>query len=80
MTKDQIDNIFTYHPPFGSQTTRYELLREVARTLAYRINTSCPESPQKFLALTAVQQAVMWANAAIACNEQPPISETVAPR
>lgn len=67
-----IENTFTYHRPFGTQPERYEHLRTVAKGLATAIMLHCPESREKSLALTAVQQAVMWANASIACNERPP--------
>lgn len=65
-----IDNIFTYHKPFGSQPSRYEQIRETAKELAAMILDACPESREKSLALTNVQQAVMWANASIAINEK----------
>lgn len=70
MTKEQIDNTFTYHKSFGSQTERYEELRLIARDLAHNINRHCPESREKSLALTNLQQAIMWANASIAINEK----------
>ena len=70
MDVHQIANIFTYHKPFGDQPARYELLREEAGKLATLINELCPESREKSLALTTIQQAIMWANAAIAINER----------
>lgn len=70
MTKDQIDNIFTYHKPFGTQGERYETLRTTAKVLADIINSSCPESREKSLAITSLQQTIMWANASIAINEK----------
>jgi hypothetical protein len=69
MDDKQIDNIFTYHSPSGNQPKRYEILRDTARELAYLINTSCPESREKSLAITSLQQTIMWANASIAINE-----------
>ena len=69
MTTEQINNTFTYHRPFGDQAERYERLRERAKSLASEIQTDCPESREKALALTNLQQAVMWANASIAINE-----------
>ena len=69
MTGKQIDNIFTYHRPFGTQTQRYEDLRNEARGLARTIQAACPESQEKALAITNLQQAIMWANASIAINE-----------
>lgn len=68
-TAEQIDNNFKYHPPKEGQTERYELLRGVAKNLARAINSNCPDSREKSLALTNLEDAVMWANAAIARNE-----------
>jgi hypothetical protein len=65
----RIENIFTYHKPFGTQPQRYEDLRATAKFLALAIQRLCPESREKSLALTNLQQAVMWANSAIAINE-----------
>ena len=72
MTNEQIQNTFTYHKPFGDQTQRYEQIRADAKVLALTIQECCPESREKSLALTNLQQAVMWANAAIAINEKEP--------
>jgi hypothetical protein len=69
MTDEQIDNTFTYHAPFGNQTQRYLVLRDAGRFLAMEVQRACPESREKSLALTYIQQSIMWANAAIACNE-----------
>lgn len=74
MNDDQIKNIFSYHRPFGNQSERYEDFRATAREFALLLNRDCPESREKSLALTNLQQAVMWANAAIAINEvEPPV-------
>lgn len=69
MTLEAIDNTFTYHKPTGTQPERYEKLRSEAKNLALLIEKSCPESREKSLALTNLQQAIMWANASIAINE-----------
>ncbi len=65
-----VENVFTYHRPFGSQPQRYEILRAQARAIASYIDKSCPDSREKSLALTNLQQAIMWANASIAINEK----------
>jgi hypothetical protein len=70
MTEEQIESIFTYRPPFGDQPVRYQLIRKSAKQLAQLINEACPESREKSLAITTLQQTVMWANAAIAINEK----------
>lgn len=69
MEKTDLDNRFTYHPPKGDQTDRYSDLRQTAREFAALINAYCPESREKSLAITHLEEAVMWANASIARNE-----------
>lgn len=75
MTNEQIEDTFTYHPPFGTQEIRYRGLRREARGLANLIESYCPDSREKSLAFTNLQQAIMWANAAIAINEKPVASD-----
>lgn len=70
MTIEQIKDIFTYHRPFGDQPKKYEQLRDEAKILAILIQELCPESREKSLAITNLQQAIMWANASIAINEK----------
>lgn len=67
--QEQIENIFTYHSPFGNQPQRYEGLRAEAKTLALMIEEFCPDSREKSIAMTSLQQTTMWANASIAINE-----------
>lgn len=70
MTKtEQIENSFTYHPPKDDQAQRYEMMRNSAKNLAHHILASTPESREQSLALTKLEEVVMWANASIARNE-----------
>jgi hypothetical protein len=64
-----VQNTFTYHAPKGDQPARYEAIRAQARELATLIKASTPASREQAVALTNLQQAIMWANAAIAINE-----------
>ena len=64
-----LESRFTYHPPKGDQTDRYQMIRSSALTLAMLIDGAAPKSREKSLALTKLEEAVMWANAAIARNE-----------
>ena len=66
-----IENRFTYHAPFGDQTERYQGIRDLAKKLAYMILEKTPDSREQSLALTNLEQAMFWANAAIARNENP---------
>lgn len=69
MTDDQIRNTFTYHAPTASQVARYQNLRDKAMELGLMINRYCPESREKSIALTKLQEAVQMANAAIAITD-----------
>lgn len=69
MTKEQLENSFTYHAPKGDQQERYVLLRDSAKKLGELILATVPESREKSLAFTKLEEVVMWANKAIACNE-----------
>jgi hypothetical protein len=64
-----LENIYTYHSPRGDQPERYVKIRSEAKNLAQVILDSVPESRERSLALTNLEQAVFWANAAIARNE-----------
>ena len=69
ISQTDLENRFTYHKPFGSQPERYERLRAQARELAYEIVRCTPESREQSLAVTHLEEAIFWANAAIARNE-----------
>lgn len=64
-----IDQIFDHHPPRNENTANLHaaLRREVKTTAAFFI-AELPDSPEKILALRKLQEALMWGNAAIACN------------
>lgn len=64
-------NDFTYHPARGDQVERYGIIRAKAKELALLIADCAPISREQSLALTSLEDAVMWANAAIARNEKP---------
>ncbi len=65
----KIENNFKYHPPTGqAQVEKYEFLRSEFKALAHEVDAKCPMSREKSLAMTALEEASMWANAAIARN------------
>lgn len=68
-TAERIENAFTYHPPKDDQTERYVIIREEAKLLLKCILSYTPESREQSLAWTKIEEAVFWANAAIARNE-----------
>lgn len=62
----EIETRFTYHPPKEGQPEKYTQLRNLAKGLARCIDDTCPDSREKSLAITKLEETVMWANAAIA--------------
>jgi hypothetical protein len=69
ITPEELETRFTYHPPKGNQPERYQQLRDAAGTMAGFIVAMTPESREQSLALTALEEAAFWANAAIARRE-----------
>ncbi|MFO0383256.1 MAG: hypothetical protein ACK506_16255 [Pirellula sp.] len=69
--KDDIEHRFTYHPPSGNQAERYQHIRDKAKEFAYLMDQFCPASREQENALTYLEHAVFWANAAIARHERP---------
>lgn len=66
---DRLNNDYTYHKPTPEQAERYGELREEFRRLAMFIATTCPDSRERSLAFTYLEQACFSANASIARNE-----------
>lgn len=69
MTKEEIDNTFSYHSPKNDQPERYERIRAKAKELAEVIVGSTPKCADQTAAIRKLREAVMTANAAIAINE-----------
>lgn len=64
-----LDEWFTHHAPKGDQAGRYGEIRNAGRAFADLVNALCPDGPDKTTAVRTIREAVMWANAAIACGE-----------
>jgi hypothetical protein len=69
MDSQELTKRFTYHAPKGDQTERYGYIRNGFAALAFMLDDKCPDSRELSLAMTHLEQACMWANAAIARNE-----------
>jgi hypothetical protein len=67
---EDLDERFDHHPPKDAATVeRHELVRRLVKELAYTFNQTVPTSRELAFALTALEQAMMWANAGIARNQ-----------
>lgn len=64
--ENEIDIRFKYHKPTEGQPEKYQRIRSLAKEFAELVQDECPESREKSLAMTKLEESVMWANAAVA--------------
>lgn len=63
-----IDNRFEYHPATPETGPRHDQVRTEHLLLARWVATHVPAGRHQSLALTALQESMMWCNAAVACD------------
>ncbi|MDG3012450.1 hypothetical protein G4X40_20120 [Rhodococcus sp. D2-41] len=65
-----IENRFDFHPAAtADRRAAHESIREGCKALALFLEAKVPVGREKALALTKVEEAMYWANAAIARQE-----------
>ena len=69
MDQFELENRFTYYPPKNDQAERYEKIRAGALGFAIFLNSMCPDSREKNIVMTKLDELMMFANASIARNE-----------
>jgi len=60
ITSTDIDHRFNYHPATN------EAIRAHCKAMAHVINSTVADSREKALAITKLEETMMWANAAVA--------------
>ncbi len=65
----RIDNNFEYHTPTQEKIESHYIVRRSIGDLAHMLVNMLPESRELSLALTKLEEAMFWANAAIARNK-----------
>lgn len=68
MSYDELKNRFNYHPPNEEKVTKHEFVRNTLFEVAEDFSELLPDSREKSLALTKLEEAMFWANASIARN------------
>lgn len=68
MNKAEIDRRLAYHPIKGNQKFLYESNRALFIRMVEYVS-ALGDSRETSLALTALQESLMWVNAHIACND-----------
>ena len=66
----ELETRFTHHAPSGTQGERYGMIRAAALKFAELVAEQTPPSREQSVALTKLDEVVMWANAAIARRER----------
>lgn len=67
---ETIRNLFSHHPPTGGKADRHKMLRASAIDMAAEIYAHVPVGRERSLAITNLQEVLMWANAGVACNPE----------
>jgi len=68
ITKEMLDNWFTYHAPDAEDLPKFAAIRVAAHQLATVLVEVTPPSADQSDALRKLREVVMTANAAIACK------------
>lgn len=63
-----IENNFTHHVPGEGDAERYEAIRDQGKEFAYLLLDIAPASVERGNAIRKIEEAVFWANAAVARN------------
>lgn len=66
MTNEDLENRFNYHPAGVVKGYQHTAVRAACFELAEDLNNWLPEGREKALAITKLEEAMFWANAAIA--------------
>ena len=72
MTEREIINTFTYHPPTPARAKLHEEVRGLMIQTTCEINAMLPVSREASIFVTKMQEAQMFANAALAIHTPPP--------
>jgi hypothetical protein len=67
-SSEEIDDLFTYHPPTPDQIPKYENIRQAAREFAKVLIANSPASADQSAAIRLLRQCVMTVNASVALD------------
>lgn len=70
LTDNELENRFKYHPPSNNNIASFhEVVRHELHKVAQQFNDILPHCRESSLAITKLEEAMFWANAAIARNQ-----------
>ena len=71
LARRDVNERFRFHPATSATGPKHEEIRDKHRELALWVLANLPDSRERSLALTALQEAMMWANAGVAIHTKP---------
>lgn len=72
MDREEIDNRFGYHPPRSQKRVgQHQVARNLFRNIAMSLVDLLPEGREKRTCITRLEEAMFWANAALARSPDP---------
>lgn len=72
MDREEIDNRFGYHPPRSQKRVgQHQVARNLFRNIAMSLVDLLPEGREKSTCITRLEEAMFWANAALARSPDP---------
>jgi len=69
MIHERIENDFSFHPATSETGPKHDRVRRLCKALAHELAIEVPQGREQSLMLTALEEAMMWANAGIARNQ-----------
>jgi hypothetical protein len=63
---EDLDSRFDYHAPDADRGRKHENIRNVLKSAAFYLTSHLSDSRETSLAITKMEEAMMWANAAVA--------------
>lgn len=70
-TLENLDELFSYHPPRPDQVRGYEAINAAGKAFARTVLEHAPDCADRSAAIRYIRDARMTANAAIACAPPP---------
>lgn len=64
--REEVQNRFGYHRANADSAPKHAQVRELLETIAVQLDLLLPDGRDKSLAFTSLQEAMHWANSAIA--------------
>lgn len=69
---EKISNDFAYHPATGMTAELHDSVRQNFANLAHWVFENVPVGDARNESVKKLREAMMWANAGIACDSNPP--------